>query len=397
MTIRSILRINHQGMPQCLYRYDVQNKKCELNELNQWTDQALVRVSQEANADLTVLVPASWVYHSQTQVASKNTELLTKSIPYAIEEELSNDVEDNYYAFKINDDGTQSVIAIEKTYIIQLNEALESHGIEVETINSEVDWLPVAENSISIWSDSKTALFKMDANQAMRIAPSQINQLLPVFAQDKQQVICNDKSIIDYSELPIEQRLTAADCCAYLSNHEPINLYVDEIKAKQNEQSIDSWQTVKILVGVLALSWFVIQGIQWYGLNQSIAEIKQQQVNLFKQSYPNAVPSELVDPFAAIQSRLKKQNSQTTQDQSMLIAAVDNLGQTLSKQQSVILNGLRMIDQKMELQIAAPNMTAINDFHQLLQQHANDFSVQIGVNELGDDNTFKSILTMVPR
>lgn len=397
MTNRSILRINHQGKPECLYRYDVENQKCESNELSQWTDQALVRISQEADADLIVLVPASWVYHSQTNVASKNNELLAKSVPFAIEEELSNEVEDNYFAFKINDDGTQSVIAIEKTYITQLNEALERHGLKVETINSEVDWLPVVENSISIWSDSKTALLKLNANQAMRVATSQINQLLPVFAQGKQQIVCNDKSLIEYSELPIEQRLTTADCCAHLLKNDAINLYIDEIKSKRTAQTTESWYGVKVLAGVLALSWFVIQGMQWYGLNQSIADIKQQQVSVFKQSYPNAVSSELVDPFAALQSRLKIQNSQTIQDQSMLIAAVDKLGQSLSKQQSVMLNGLRLMDQKLELQIAAPSMTVINDFHQLLQQYAADFNVQIGVNELGDDNTFKSILTMVPR
>ncbi|VAW45430.1 hypothetical protein MNBD_GAMMA02-1112, partial [hydrothermal vent metagenome] len=346
---------------------------------------------------LHILVPASWVYHTQTHVASKNTELLAKSIPFAIEEELSNEVEDNYYAFRLNEDGSQYVIAIEKVHLNQLNDQIESHHLDVEAIHSEVDWLPAQPTEVSIWSDAGTALLKLGQDQAMRVANSQINQLLAVFGQDKQQIICNEAAVIDYADLPIKNNLTAADCCRYLLSQNAINLYIDEIKTKQSESNSGSRGVLKMLLGLLIVSWFLVQGIQWYALQQSIADIKQLQKELFTQNYPNAAPSELVDPFAALQSRLKIKNAPSTQNQSMLIVAIDKLGQTLKQQQSVKLNGLRLVDQKMELQIVAPNMTVINDFHQLLQQYASDYSVQIGVNELGDDNTFKSILTMVPR
>ena len=397
MTKSLILRIDHGGKPLCLYRYDAQDKTCEVHHLNEWDDKLLKSHSQGTTTDLIILVPASWVYHSQTSIASKNTELLAKSIPFAIEEELSNEVEDNYCAFRINEDGTQDVIAIEKTYINQLNEQIKNHQLSVDKIYSEVDWLPLSQEGISVWSDADTSVIKLNESQAMSVATSQISQLLPIFAQDKQHIDCNDSAVTDFGDLPVKESLTAAACCEYLLNHHVINLYVDEIKVKQTVRAAESWQTVKVLVSVLVLSWVVIQGIQWYGLNQSIAETKLQQVNLFKQNYPNAAPSELVDPFAALQSRLKIQNSNLTQDRSMLISAVDKLGQTLQQQQTVKLNGIRMVDQKMELQIEAPTMTVINDFHQLLQQFANSFSVQIGVNELSDDNTFKSIITMVPR
>ncbi len=391
MSITSILRIDHDGKPQCLYSCDAQGDNWKTSQVNQWSSQSL------SLDDLCILVPATWVYHSHTQVASKNTELLAKSIPFAIEEELSNDVEDNYFAFRLNEDGSQHVIAIEKNHLDLLNQQIETHGLSVKAIHSEVDWLPVNDGEVSIWCDSETALLKLDQNEAMRVTNSQINQLLPVFAQDKQLINCNDDTVFDYSDLPVENGLFVADCCQYLLSQNAINLYIDEIRTKQSETSSQSWRGVKILLGLLAVSWMLIQGIQWYALKQSITEIKQQQQNLLIQTYPNAVASELIDPFAALQSRLKINNAQSTKNQSILINAVDKLGQTLKQQKLIKLNALRLVDQKMELQIAAPSMTIINDFHQLLQQYANDYSVQIGVNELADDNTFKSILTMVPR
>ena len=391
MAITSILRIDHDGKPLCLYGYDAQSDVCNTTLVNQWSSDSLSKL------ELRILVPASWVYHTQTHVASKNNELLVKSIPFAIEEELSNEVEDNYYAFLLNEDGSQHVIAIEKDHLNQLNEQIEKYQLDVVAINSEVDWLPADAADVSIWSDSQSALLKLGQDQAMRVANSQINQLLPVFAHDKQQIICNESAVIDYPDLPIKKDLTAADCCRYLLQHNAINLYLDEIKSKQSETTSHSWVGIQLLLGLLLISWVLVQGIQWYALKQSIAEIKQQQMNVFRQNYSDAAPSELVDPFAALQSRLKIKNANSTQNKSMLIAAVDKLGQTLQQQQAVKLTGLRLVDQKMELQIEAPDLTVINDFQQLLQQYANDYSVQIGVNELSDDNTFKSILTMVPR
>ncbi len=387
----SILRIDHAGMPLCLLAYDAQSNECKISSVTEWSDKRLFGL------ELYILVPATWVYHTRTQVASKNSELLIKSIPFAVEEELSNEVEDNYYAFRLNEDNSQSVIAIERTHLNILNGKIESNQLNVKAIHSEVDWLPIESSSVSMWSDSETALLKFEDNHAMRVPHLQINQLLPVFALEKQQVICNAATELSYDDLPIKKQLTAANCCQYLLTNDAINIYIDEIKTAQSETTSSTWKSVLILSGLLVISWCLIQGFQWYSLNQSINELKEQQRNLLLQSYPDVVSSELVDPFAGLQSRLKTNNIQSPQNKNMLITVIDKLGQTLKQQNAVKLNGMRLIDQKMELQIMAPNMTVINDFHQLLQQHANDYTVRIGVNELSDDNTFKSILTMVPR
>ncbi len=391
MTLNSILRIDEDASPVCLYTYDAQNNSCTKDVITEWKDSKL------SAKELIILVPASWVYHSQVQVASKNIEILNKSIPFAIEEELSNEVDDNYFAFKINTDGTQQVIAIEKKHLDHLLQILATHQLTVGSIHSEVHWVPQHKNKVNIWSDAESSLLNIGVGQSMRVANHQIEQLLPVFAQDMKAVVCNQTSKINYTALPIEESLNETICCQTLLNNTNINLYIDEVKNQESEEQANSWKSVYGLIAVLLLSWVVIQSIQWISLNQSIEEISNQQKELFRQNYPNAVQAELVDPFAALQSRLKIQNAQSATGPNILIDAVDQIGKSLQTQPVVKLVGLRMVDQKIELQIVAPSMTVINGFHQLLQNNASQFTVQIGVNELGDDQIFKSILTMVPR
>ncbi len=391
MLKHSILRIDHAGKPLCIYQQDAASQNWIKTNVSDWSDD---RLSQH---EWLILVPATWVYHSRTEVASKNLELLAKSIPFAIEEELSNDVESNYFAFKLNQDGSQDVIAIEKAHLNELNRQISQQSLRVASIHSEVDWLPSLEGAVTIWSDSNSSLIRFGTAQAMRVSNPQIKQLLPVFAQDLQTIICNDTELLGQQQLPAKQQLSVAVCCDHLLQHPAIDLYVDELKTQDVVDQPNPWRKVKWMASLLVISWVMIQMYQWYSLQAAIDDIKQQQQNILVENFPNAAAAELVDPFAALQSRLQLQSAQSAQGNNVLIDAIDKLGQTVQQQKQVKLTGLRLVDQKVELQIVAPTMTVINDFHQLLQQYAIDYMVQIGVNELGDDNTFKSIISMVRR
>ncbi|WP_223789799.1 type II secretion system protein GspL [Marinicella meishanensis] len=386
-----ILRIGEDGNPQSLITYDAQSHTCEVTAVGQWTDGLLTK------HELVLLLPASWLYHSVTHVASKNLELLAKSVPFAIEEELSNDVEDNYFAFVLNADGSQSVAAIEKPYLDQVLAACQQQALSIKAIHSEVDWLPAAPQVITLWHDEHSALVRIGMETAVRIGHDQVAQLLPVYAQNMEQLVVNAGQDLSFNDLPVVTELDEARCVAHLLQHPAIDLYVDELKSGPTDERQSSWRLVPLLLAVLLLSWVVIQSIQWWSLSGDVQQLQQQQTELLQQAFSDAAGAELLDPFAAIQSRLQLQASANGGDSSLLLDAVEYLGQTNRQQPAVSIGGLRLVEQKMEIQITGPDMKAINDFHQALERHAFAYQVQIGVNELTEDNTFKSILTMVPR
>ncbi len=391
MIQQMILRIKHDGEPLCLYQFDTQSHTCDTIEINGWPDKELT------NHLLIILVPASWVYHSKTKVASKNAELLTKSIPFAIEEELSNDVDDNYYAFRIDGDNSQAVVAIEKAYLEQLHQQIKQQNLKVQAIFSEADWLPAAPNLIHLWQDESSSLLRFGNDQSMRIANPQVSKVISVFGGDAEAIISNGLVETDQLDLPVQNDLSAHMCCEALSGAQSIDLYVDEIKTDNKQKDSNKWQSVKWLAAALVVSWLIIQGTQWYKLKSSITTLKQQQQNLLTQNYPDVVASELVDPFAAFQSRMKLQNASLGRQENLFVSALHGIGTTLQQQQAIRIRGLRLVERKIEIQITAPAMSSINVFHQALQQQASDFNVQVGVNELAEDNSFRSILTMVPQ
>ncbi|MCX7554786.1 type II secretion system protein GspL [Marinicella sp. S1101] len=391
MTQQMILRINDGGKPLCLYRYGAQSKVCDTLPINDWSDEQL-RVDA-----LTVLLPASWVYLTQTHIASKSKELLNKSIPFAIEEELSNEVDDNYYAFRMLSENQQSVAAIEKGLLNQLHQQIKQHELQVTAIYSEANWLPRATDKMYLWQEDESSLIRFGDDSAMRIANTQVAKMVAVFAANLKVLVTQEGTDFEGLKITVDHSLTAAMCCAAMNHADPINLYIDAIKNEQQNQQQQSLKPITYLAVLLLCSWVFIQGFQWFKLNQSIAELKNQQKNLFINNFPDAAQAELVDPFAALQSRLKLRGDSNNQQSNVLLEALQGIGAVLQQQPLIQINGLRMVDNKIELQINAPSMSAINAYHQALQLQAITFDVQIGVNELTDDNSFRSILTVVPR
>ena len=391
MTTHYLLRVDQQVQPQSLLVFDDQSRRCEVMTQLSWDDERL------AVNDIKLLLPVTWSYHSTTQVASKNLEILAKSIPYAIEEELSNEVEENYFAFRLNSDGSQDVVATNKSQMQRLQQTIESQQLSVAAIHCETEWLLSAEDTVCIWFDDDSALIKLDAQQAMRVANHQVDDMLPVFAADKSLLRANQNIATKTSQWQLGPPITAAECCQHLLSSAPLNLYTEELKSSQQPKTQESWRLVSGLVAAVLVSWVLIQTIQWFQLDQDVAELKAQQQALFQQVYPDAAPAELTDPYAALQSRLKLNSEQNRAGSQLFLSLVDHLGQATNQHPMIQLRSLRLVDDKTEVQVVGPRLTVINEFHQTLQQQAPAFNVQIGVNELNDDNTYNSILTLVPR
>jgi len=389
MAKNHILRVNAEGQPVGLYHYDAQSNSCQSTQVSQWSDQVLKKPG------LTVLVPAQWVYQTQTQVASKNEELLKKSIPFAVEEELSNELEDNFFAFRQNQDGTQQVVAIHKSPLKQLHQDITDQQLDVRHIYSEHAWIPGTEDTTHVWQEGDSSLVRFGLNQAMVVPTEQLEQLIPVFATEHKKVITNQAIVLPGYQ--VEESLTETIYARHVVDVDHLGLWVDELQKENTENKQSSWRLVGWLTLALLSSWL---GIRLYQLNQlhnQIETIKQQQQHILIQAFPDAAAVELNDPYAALNSRLQLASGQNNQSSTILLDAVHGIGQVFQQQQQIQLKGLRLSNGVLEIQIAAPTMSSINQFHQALQATTPAYRVLIGVNELGDDNVFKSILTMEAR
>lgn len=392
MSVFHILQVNQAMLPKALLAYNEQSHDCQIQTIEHWS------APQLRQQPLILILPAQWTYCTETQVPSKNPEVLQQSIPFAIEEQLSNELEDNHFAFNPLTERSQKVAVIEQQQLNQLKQKLDQNGISVLKIYPENHFYPTTDDSILLWRDHDENLICFGQHDSMKVQDAQVTELIGGFAQNYQFIQSNVK--LDPTTLPeqleIKPQIELADCCQHLLNSSPVNLKPAAWNQKKQRNKTQKRRFAMLLAIALIVSWIGISGYRIINLNREIADLKQQQSTLFTQQFKDAANSELLDPYAAFQSRLKRLNSGSTTNHSIFLTAIDAIGKAYQGHQNQITpQALRLNDDKLELQVTASSLTQINNFQRSLQNAAGKYKVLIGLNEQ-DQGQYKSVITMEP-
>lgn len=345
--------------------------------------------------EVILMVPASWVYLTQTNIASRSADILEKSIPYSIEDELVNDVEDNYYAWQAQSDHSQKVAVISKNKRHLINDFIHKQDIRLSAIYSEAVFCPARPQQLTLWQDSERVILRFGQDTAMVASPHQVPELVASFGQDYQQLLTNNPELIDTAHFTSVEALNLSDCCAHVTAGHEVNIYRGDDRDTGHEKSTVNGLKPLLAAAVLVVSWLAIHIYQSWQLSHDISQLKSRQLQVLNNAFGEVSPTEQRDPFAAMQSRLKQINQQN-QPNNILLDGLYYLGEARQQQPAIQLRSIRLFDNNMEIQVTAPAISEINSYRQQLQDLAVDYRVNIGVNEL-TDGVYQSILTLKPR
>ncbi len=382
-----ILRLNQKGEPSHAYHAGNEKLSARVGSISSWTE-------VEKNLSWTLLLPSPWVYQTETHVPSKSNEVLKQSIPFAVEEEISNEVEDNHFAFTALSENKQKVSVIAHAQMALIKSKVKQHDIKVDRIHSEVDFCPKAAHTATVWQSGDQILLCIGETEHISIERGQLSDMLPVFAADLEFIQSNQSlEGVDIKHLKHQVDFDLPQCFAALSGAHVVNIKPHNWLQENNSSQPKQNKLLLVLTLLLILSWSGIKFYQHHGIDQQIESLQLEQLNMFQERFGDASGSELADPFAALQSRMQRvnQNQATT---SPLIDALHYLGRAMQNhRQHIEIMALRLVEQKLEIQLTAESMTQINAFQKSLQQAALTFKVLIGVNEQ-DAGRFKSVITM---
>lgn len=348
-----------------------------------------------AKTDIILIIPAAWVYMTESHVASRSADILQKSIPYSIEEELVNDVEDNYYAWNSVSEHQQQVAVISKTKRHQINDFIKKHQLKLSGLYSEAVFCPAKQDQLTLWQDTDRILLRFGPDTAMVTNQQQLPQLISAFGQNCHQLLTNNPEVIDTTAFKTVSSLQLADCCGHLISGQEVNLYRGEDQDTEQQQTPVKLLKPLLAAGVLIISWLTVNIYQAWQLSSDITTLKSQQQQILKDKFGSISATEQRDPFAAMQSRLK-QISERDRPSNSLLDGFYFLGEARRQHPQIELKNIRLFDDQLEIQVTAPAISDINSYRQQLQNLAGEYRVNIGVNEL-TDGVYQSILTMTPR
>jgi general secretion pathway protein L len=349
---------------------------------------------QAVGAHVTVLVPAEEVVLAKASLPAMKGQKLIKAVPYALEEQLADDVEDVHVAIGHRDEeGRLANAVVSRNTIDHWLDQLKAAGLNPDVMSPEVfgvSWIEEADKANwSLVVNASQALLRTGAqsglafdainlipvlqaglNVAGDTPPSTLSVvscsgdlLDDISIQDELTQLCQDHSIklsIQHTEEPCDV-LLARD----FDERNAINLLQGDYSRKQQMgRLLRPWRPTLILAAIWLVLQFSMLGVDYAHLSKLDDKQQTEIESLFKQAMPG--------------SRLVKGSEKTLMEQRLeslrsggsgngMLGLLARSGEVFKQTSGTHLRSLRFKDNKLDVDMDLPDLQTLDKLKQGLK------------------------------
>lgn len=389
-----IVRINQRLLPEFQTNYNSKDNITSQKVISSWT-----QIELQKNEKLILIIAANLVFNSQVKIPSKSDEVIRQSLPYTMEEELCNDIEQNHFAYSQLSDQNFNVAIVGLDIIQEIRKQIDLVGLNCDTLYSEIYSIPEHKNATTLFILKKYIIVR-DGSTGTTLTKKLLAPYLKlsdknkhvIYAADKLKLPANKKIVFNIADTLQLQAQTISSVATF---DNAVNLFQGDYAQNIDiKKTTNPWKKVKILLTLLVFSWLFINIFQLWQLSSEIDSAKTHQSDLLRKLIPNASQSELLDPYSAIQSRLKISQTELTSTTSAgFIKALGYLGQTLAQNPDVQIQSLRLRNSKLEVKVKTSSLSYLNKFQSNLERNVIAMRIKTGTRDTDKDG-INSIITM---
>lgn len=325
------------------------------------------------NQQVIVLLPNTELLLTTLEIPAMPAHRLQQAVPYALEEQVAEDIEDLHFALGGRDAEKRLAVAVVARrdfdkYLKQLRE----HHLTATVILPEVFAVPLTEG----WSvlqlgqrvvvrSGKQAGFAVETeNLATVLALSELPIQITLWGKMTESV----RLALMALNIPIiEQQLSENTLVTTSYQSHFFNLLQGTYQpTRATMQWWRPWRlTVVLLVffGVLQLADLVIFYQQ---LQQQTQQLNQQIEQIYRQTFPTA--QKIVNPRVQMEQQLKELTAKTTHSPSAnFLVMLNQLSPILTKATALTVKEIHFQNNKLELNLEATDVTTLEGLKRLLK------------------------------
>ena len=250
---------------------------------------------------IILLIPTEEVVLNSAKIPASNQKLLAKAVPYALEDQLAEDIDELHFVYHRDTVGADvNISAVNKVRLQQWLDALREYDILPHIILPDLFALPLEAEGATLSIDGKRVLFRdaamsgfvTDSDLLPVLLPEVINKteikkLFIGYADDSAHFNAVDIGIPD--DLSVEPMAKLKKICsASLLQALPLNL-LNRFSQKGGSsllKHLSKWKSVAVLTGMIGVLWTVTTGVKNYQLKQQLASLDQGIASVFKKTFP---------------------------------------------------------------------------------------------------------------
>ena len=344
-----------------------------------------------ANAQVIASIPAEHVLLLDVTIPGRNRQRLLNAVPYAVEDQLIDDVDGLHFALSTQAvDNRYTVAVIDREKFIGWQNVLDDAGLHTSVILSESLSLAYNEQNWTVLDSGDRQLVRTDRYHGFVTDKESVQNLLLVSLREAKQkprlieVRAPAESTSEWPEaiadVPLvkkeyEQEASVLLACDY-DAQTSINLLQGEFSRRENiSKHFRPWYGAAALLAV----WLVWQGglnvFQYYQLSAQSKTMQAQLLQVYQKTFPGSRTTR--DPVGSMRSKIKglrKQSGKgptTTMSEMLSVAAP-----ILMSAKDLKINNLRYQDGKMDLELELKDLQSLEAVKEKLAQRS-DWKVDI--------------------
>jgi general secretion pathway protein L len=355
---------------------------------------ALSTLTERAGSrPVTALAPTSDILLKWVSLPPKAGRKVIAAIPYMLEDELSTDVSEQFFALGPKSGNEQAVAIVHRNQMQAWKDMLDSAGLNCDKLIPDVLALPAQENGWSLLTVGSQLLIRQDQWSGMQGEQDWLLPAMSHFAKQQEDPL----NIYDYTGLDIvkpanvEWHTQTLEMPMHVlvkgSQQAGFNLFQGEYKAKRQVNTHwQQWRLAAILAVIALTLSLVDRGLTLNSLanqQQALAAQIEEQV---QKGFPNIGPYR--DVRRKVTSELAKleQNGGGITMLAMMNQLADAFAQTQVKPQSLRFDGQRG---ELRMQAVASNFEALERFTN--QAREAGFTVEQGAINNRDNQVIGSL------
>jgi general secretion pathway protein L len=288
-------------------------------------DGSLTEASQQVRGRRTlVLIPASEILITSVAIPTRNRQRLLQAIPFSLENELTEDIDELHFAAgNIDSDNITPVAVIARQKLDEWLERLESAGIEPLGLFVDLLCLPMEDETWSLYQDDHILQMRTQTNQGYSVDAVNGNDFLQLALKQAGESAPN--RLIYYKLKESQERLDlesiAPDCEVVTKEIDNLSRLtallggnldeIQQINLLQGEyQRVDKmalqwkrWLPAAVLGSIFIALSMVFSIQEYFHYERQSSELNAQIRQTFQQAFPNI--KRIVDPRVQMEQQLK--------------------------------------------------------------------------------------------
>ncbi len=342
-------------------------------------------------AHVDIVVPGEDVLLLSADLPGRNRARMIQAMPYAVEDQLAEDVDRYHFALGQKLDGSRyQIAAINRDVMQRWMKQLETLGIAARKIVPDMLCLPLAEGHMTIALDGDRAMVRTSPADGYVISSDEVAVVCGMEPDEKpvdvlsSSIVTSDsdtassdnhdimrnvaqalknagKQVSVRSGLGDAGRLFGPTTMASVE----LNLLSGEFRAGgvRSGRAFGAWRWAAVLLALAGLTELVSRGLELSRKNDQLDAIQARQVDIVRQTFPEI--SSVQFPREQMEQAYEQQGSSSG---SGFLGLLASIGNSVSSNRAVRLGGMSFQSNELVLKLSAPDLATIDQLREAIIQ-----------------------------